>query len=147
MNASVSPIERPADDPHAEAPFLGRRLLGDDAAVVGVERALPEARDDAQRHEADERGHEPAEDGGYPGPHHAHYEHRAVPEPVPQVAARELRQHVAREEQATDEPAQGERALDPLHEGDVVVDHVRDHRPRNRPIGVADRPPQEQPDP
>lgn len=135
------------DDPHPEATFLGGRLLGDDAAVVGVERALSEARDHTQRHEADQRGHDPAEDGGYPGPHHAYHDHGAVPEPVPQVAARELRQHVAREEQAAYEPAQRKRALDPLHEGDVVIDHVRDDRSRHSPVGVADCPPQEQPHP
>ena len=58
----------------------------------------------------------------------------------PEIAARELGEHVAREEQAADQAAERVRVLDVGEEADVVLDHPGDDRSGEGAVGGADGP-------
>ena len=135
------------DDAHAEAALLDRRLLGDQAAVVGVEGALAQAGEHADGDEEDQTRDDAAQQGRDAGPHEADRDQGPVAVAVAEVAAGPLGEHVAGEEQAADEPAERVGLRRVGEEGDVVADHPRHHRPGEGAVGGADRPTQQQPEP
>ena len=135
------------DDAHAEAALLDRRLLGDQAAVVGVEGALAQPGEHADGDEEDETGEDAAQQRRDAGPHEADRDQGPVAVAVAEVAAGPLGEHVAGEEQAADEPAERVGLRRVGQEGDVVADHPRHHRPGEGAVGGADRPTEQQPEP
>jgi len=85
------------DNLHPKAALFEGTLARYDAPVVRVEQTCSKPSDHAHRHEPDQSGHKSAQDGGQTSPNYADHDNRSVSEPVPQMSARELHQHIPRE--------------------------------------------------
>src|SRR4051812_42310507 len=110
-------------------------MARDGAAVVRIERAFSKPGDHTQSHQAENGRHQPGHDRSYTRPGDADDDDGAMPKFISQVSARELRQHVSREEHAAYQSAHGVRVVSSLDNGKVVIDYVTDDRSGDGAVG------------